>query len=617
MSRGGWLALTGAVAVFILLNIKSFKKESLLMVIPIIIIVLLFVDLDYNFQRGKVTNEMVNRVQNSILTEVDEIDRVQLMKAAFAMGNDNFFFGVGKGSFPLNSYKYLSVDNMQYKMQYIPHNTILGFYAQQGIVGVLIFITLPGYILYRMIKFQRKQNMYLIPLYAGLFIHSMTINIENIRFLWYMMGLTLAAEKVNVQLDFVPTHKMKKRTFVVVLAGMLLLAMISYIYVSRKIIYDIYSYKGVTYERTASVSSPGDYQLAFDIHTDNNLHSVEVYDGNVLQRRMVFKSAYGFVNVPVHINEDCKVVFKSNENGWMRVKNAYIIGDNVRIPLYDYILLPRFVEDWANSRGFLVYRNEPSFKTQIEVGDDKLSAFEILDGKVIRYSNLSHVFQFELKSKRRVDTNYQLELLLEYPSISGLLPDEYQRNLWAHRFTLSPLTGEWGEGQEYKVKTNRLFSSEDFELYGRYYDYANKIYSQESYFPIQYDIVKENQDIIELGESRWVNIRYNKDKDESIHMTYNGWVESGKMNIEPGDYNITFKAQGSYLEEYSKIRLCDSNLNEIAEITLDGTMKEYTIRYHADEDQQGISFVLELINYKSEEGIGDRKVLLEDWLKVK
>lgn len=617
MSRGGWLALVGATIVYFLLNIKNFKKEILLMTILAVNIVLITVDFDYNFLQGKITNDLINKMQYSLSKNVDDIDRIQLMKTALEMGNDNFFFGVGKGSFQLNSYKYLSEDSGQYKMRSIPHNTILGFYSQQGIIGVLIFIILPGHILYNMIRSERKQNLYLIPLLSGLFIHSMTINIENVRFFWYIMGLILAAEKIDIHLDFISADKMRKRTFTIVLAASLLLLIVFYVDISRRMVVDIYVFKGDAYERRIFIENPGEYQLTFHIYSDDHLQTVEVYDDDILLKKMDFKSAYGLIHVPIHIEKECKLVFQSHEEGWMIVRNAYIIGDNSKIPLYNYVLLPRPVEDWLNRQDLLIYSNALSFKNQFVVEDNKLNAFELFNGKVTRYSNLSHVFQFIFNCRQRVDTNYQMELLLDYNSISSLLPNEVQRNLKTHSFTLAPYTIKWEEGQEYIVKSNRLFASEDFNLYGRYYDYNNKVYSQESYFPIQYDIVKEKQNIIELGESQWININYSKDNQDIIHMTNNGWVESGRMNLEKGDYNITFKAQGSFLEEYSKLRLRDSFLDEIAEITLDGTMKEYTIKYHTDKDQQGISFVLELINYKSEKGIGNRKVLLEDWLKVK
>ena len=45
-------------------------------------------------------------------------------------------------------------------------------------------------------------------------------------------------------------------------------------------------------------------------------------------------------------------------------------------------------------------------------------------------------------------------------------------------------------------------------------------------------------------------------------------------------------------------------------------MKEYRVKYIVDEYQEGMSFVLELINAKSVKDIGDRNVLLEDFVTV-
>lgn len=618
LSRGGWIASALAIMVVIILSIRNFKKERILLVISVIILILMSINLDYHFYRGQITNDVVSRIQKSLSNDADDIDRIQLMKAAFEMGNDNFVFGVGKGSFPLNSYKYIPKDSSQHTKQSIPHNTILGFYAQQGIVGVLIFIILPGYILYFMIKSQKSQSLYLIPIFAGICMHSMTINIENTRFVWYILGMMLVGERYGITLDFIPAKNINRKTFIIVLAALLLLLTCSYVDISRKLISNIYVYNGSDYDRKISFAEPGDYQLTFDVLTDNHLNSVEIYEGKELLKKMEFKLAYGYVQVPIHIEKECQVIFKSQEGSWMKVMNAFLIDCNKkREPLYNYVLLPRIVEDWLNQRNFLMYSDILSFKKQIPVGGNKLNAFEFLDGKVIKYSNLSHIYQFDIKSKEYVTNNYNMELIVDYPTVSSLLPGEYQSNLWKRNIILYPYTAEWEVGKKYCVKSPGLFTSEDFKLYGKFYDSKNDSFSQEVYFPIPFNLIKEKQDIIKLGESQWINILYSKDKEENIYMASNGgWVESGRMNLHPGDYNITFKAQGSFLGEYSKVRVRDSELNEVAEITLDGNMKEYTVQYHVDEYKSGQSFILELINYEADKNGGNRQVLLKDWLKV-
>lgn len=618
MSRGGWLALAGAVVIYLLLHVKSIiKKESVIIIFSVFIIIFISLSLDYSFQQGKITNYLIGRVQDSLGKDGNDIDRVKLMKAAFEMGNENFFFGVGKGSFPLNSFKYLPEDSSSQNIKsFIPHNTLLGFYSQQGILGLLVFITLPGYIFYAMIKYRRKQSLFLIPVFIGILIHSMTINIENTRFVWYILGLMISGEKMNINFNIVPTVKLNKRTFNTVLIMLLLIFMFFYIDVSRKLATNIYVFNGDSYDRKISVERSGDYQISFDIQTDSHLHSVEIFDGDKLIKNMEFKSAYGLVRVPVYLEGECKVVFKSNQEGWMRVNNAYFVQGDKKTPLYNYVLLPKFAEDCFNQKALLVYSEVPSFKKQIDVIDKEFTALKILDAKVIKYANLSHVYQFDIRCKQKVYSDYQLELLMDYNSISSLLTNEYQRNLWNHKFTLYPYTTDWRIGQLYNIIHTNLFNSDNFNLYGRYYDYKNSKYAQEHFFPIAFDLVKEKQDIIGLGESPWINIHYKKDKMGIINMNYNGWVESGRMNLQPGDYNITFKAQGSFLGEYSKVRVRDSELNNVAEISLDGNMKEYTVKYHVDEYKSGQSFILELINFEADKNGGNRQVLLKDWLKV-
>jgi O-antigen ligase len=614
MSRGGWLAFAGALIVFIALNVRNLKKESVIYIIPAAILILLTLNLDYSIQNGRVTREILNRVQGTLNSDTDNIDRVQLMKAAFQMGNDNILFGVGKGSFPINSYKYLGKDSARYKSQNIPHNTLLGFYSQQGLFGLLIFIILPGYILYLLIKSKKKYKVYFIPLFIGFFINSMSINVENIRFLWYVMGLMLAMEVRDIECDFAPDFIMKKRKYTVIFAFLLAAASFLYFNLTYKMAINIYVSNGKAYSKQI-VAEPGNYTLAFDLQTDNHLHTVEILNGDNLLEIMEFKSAYGLVSLPVTVRDEVQIRFKSGE-GWMKVKNAYLQNHDKKIPLYDYVLLPAFAENWLNERGYLRYLEEPSFNKEFDIDKNQFSNFDLLEAKVIKYSNLSHIFEFEHECEKTVEDNYQFDLLLNYSTISSILPDDYQRNIRTYRYTMYPYTSKWEMGKTYKTKMRRLLSSEDFCLYGRYYDYKNKVFTQESYFPIDYHLVKENQGILELGESKWINVKYGKDKEGNINITSNGWVETGRFKLEEGDYTITFKAKGSFLEEYSKIRVRDSYLNVVAEITLNDEMKEYTVNYHADEYKEGVSFILELVNYKAEKDVGNRKVILKDSLNI-
>ncbi|HOA80884.1 MAG TPA: hypothetical protein PKK61_07460, partial [Defluviitaleaceae bacterium] len=144
----------------------------------------------------------------------------------------------------------------------------------------------------------------------------------------------------------------------------------------------------------------------------------------------------------------------------------------------------------------------------------------------------------------------------------------------------------------------------------------DKTYRDESYFESPFKVKREKQEIIQAEKSNWINVRYNLNENNQININSNGWVETKRYNLEPGEYNISFKAQGSLLDgEYSTIRIRDSYLNEIAIIELDGTNRDYSIPYKVSEKEEGISFILELTNFERKDD-KDRRVLLEDWVRI-
>lgn len=616
LSRGGWIAFAGAAIIFILCNIKYTRKESFLVFFAIILLLFTTVNIDYWVQKGKITNIIIDRTQQTLLIEKSETDRIQLMKTAFYMGNDNFLTGVGKGSFPLNSNKYLGNEAIVYQQQSIPHNTMLGFYAQQGIIGLSLFLLLPVFLLVRLVKSKQQHRVYFIAIFSGLFFHSMTINIENVRFVWLILGIMVVADQKDIEIELTPQLVMKKGPFIAALAGIVCTCIFLYVLASVKLAANIYVGNGSTYEKQFSVLEPGNYIISFDIQTDSSKHSVEVFDGDTLIQRMDFRNAYGFVQEQINIKEQVRVVFKSNNDGWMKINNAYLYKNSRKLPLYHYPLLPDFLQNQLNDKGFLTYREDPSFKKEVDMSGTGLNAIHLKNVRITRHSNLSHVFEFDYQCKGSMSVNYQLDLQLEYPSLSSLLPSEMQMNSIPDRLTLSPATTTWESGKEYTTKITRILHSEAFNLFGRYYDYQSKCFVEEAYFPILYNMVYEYQELLSTGESHWVTIMYGRDKENNINMTYNGWVETGRFSLEPGTHTLTFTAQGSWLDGYSEIRIRDSYLNEISRIILDETMKDYTVEYYTDKHQEGISFVLELINFKKEEKIGDRKVLLKDTLSI-
>ncbi|NLK22338.1 MAG: O-antigen ligase family protein [Epulopiscium sp.] len=617
MSRSGWVAFGLSLVIFVLINIKHITKQSIGAVLVILCIVFIGVHIDYSIHGGKIVKTVMDRVENSLM-QGEEVDRFQLTKAALKMGNDNFLFGIGKGNFPLNSYIYLGEDNVNYKNQYIPHNTLVGTYAQQGIVGLVIFLILPLYILYKMFKSKRKQNLYMFPLLIGFLVQSFAINVENVRFVWFLLGLLLAGTELDKDIEINESKKRQGRSYWIGLVILSAILIALYINAARYIYVNIAAYRGNIIEKTVSVPQRGIYTLSFDIQTNEELSRVEVYESGKLLKNMEFKLAYGKVEEDIALDKGATIRFVTNDEGWMKIRNPYLIKGSNILPLYSYPLVPGFVQKFMMERDLLVYVKELSFKQDIDIaGENPFKPFGVEGFTVKRYSNLSSIFGSQILYKEEIDSRYHLQLNLQYDSISKLLPGESQRNNISHAIAAYPKDWSWEIGEIYSIHGPRILTNMDFKLYGRFYDIDNKLYPDERYFEIPFEVIKEEQEILNLGEDQWINIRYSKNEENQIVMSYNSWIESKRYNLEPGKYNISIRAQGSLLEgEYSKLRIRDSYLKEIAVIDLGDTNKVYSIPYKVDEKEEGISFILELINYDTKEDIGDRRVFLEDWIRV-
>ncbi len=615
MSRGAWLALGSSFVVFLILQLRNLRKETILLAIVMLVAIFSMIQLDLRYLDGDLTYRVIGRIE-SALYQGSDVDRIRLSKAALKMGNEHPIFGSGKGNFELNVHLYLEEDE-QFPNELIPHNTLLSFYAQQGIMGLCIFLMLPAYVFYHIIKKKTVGSPYHQTLFLAWAIQSLTINIENIRFVWFFAGLIFSWVLLESENSYEITLVKNRKWFLAACSIFTLIFLAGYYDTARKLPLNIYIYNGKVTERTIDIKEPGVYNLTFDIHTDTKLHSVEIYEQDRLIDTLSFKSAYGYVNHPIKVANNLSIKFISGEDGWMRVSDAHLNSrDSVR-SLQDYIFLPRFLEDFLDEKKLLVYNSTSKVThAKVDKGEDEFSPIDIIGARVIKYSNLTTVMEFDAVCKEKMESLYQLDLRLEFDSLSSLLANETQRNVYSQRFSLSPRTEQWEAGKDYTTKTNRLLWTDDFELFGRFYDYTNKVYNQETFFPIPYELTYEEQDIKELGTEEWINIRYGKDKEGSIRITNNGWVETKRYNLEPGVYNIVFKAQGSYFDgEFSKLRIRDSYLNEIDSFFVDGEMRTYKVKYLVEQKQEGVSFLLELVNYKSGEG-GNRGLLVEQGYEV-
>jgi len=610
MSRGGWLALAISFVLFLALEFKRLRKETILFAIIILISVFSVIQLDLRFLDGDLTYSAIERIESALYQEMDA-DRIRLAKAAIRMGNEHFVFGVGKGNYVLNKNLYLAEEEAIHKLQ-IPHNTIISFYSQQGIVGVFIFLLLPAYIAYCLLIKRSIESRYAIVIITVLIIVSLSLNIENIRFAWFALGLFF----VSVTLETVDEQEQQLikniKVFIALCSMLLLVFLVVYYETARRLPANIFLYNGKVVERKVKIKEPGVYHLTFDIHTDNNLHKVEIYEQGSLVDTLSFNNAYGYVNQPIEAKKELTIKFISNEDGWMRLSDVYLKGqENIR-SLQDYIFIPEFLEVLMAKKELLVHSNTSQVK-HVKLGDGKneVASIGVEGARVIKYSNLTTLMILDFQCKEKMESIYQIDLRLQFRSIIDLLANELQQNLHSYFFGIYPATNEWEIGKRYNTRIGLLLSTSKFQLYGRLYDYTNSKYCQDTFFPISYELEHEDYEISDFGIEDWINIWYPKDNENRIMMSYNKWMETKRYDLEPGVYNIVFSAQGSFFDgEFSKLRIRDSYLNEVDSFFVDDEMKTYIVKYTVEQKLEGVSFLLEMVNYKAGES-GNRLLYIE------
>ncbi|PFG39100.1 O-antigen ligase [Georgenia soli] len=116
--------------------------------------------------------------------------RYQLWSVAVQQWASSPVLGVGAG-------QYVPVAQQLLGPQWdtIPHNTYLGFLAETGIVGLLVFLVVPALVVTRLLRATRAGDgdaPYLLLSVLALLMQAFTLSLENTRPMWAVLGLMLA-----------------------------------------------------------------------------------------------------------------------------------------------------------------------------------------------------------------------------------------------------------------------------------------------------------------------------------------------------------------------------------------------------------------------------------------
>ncbi|GAA4286963.1 hypothetical protein GCM10022262_13220 [Georgenia daeguensis] len=116
--------------------------------------------------------------------------RFELWSVAVQQWASSPVLGVGAGQYIPVAQQMLGP-----QMDTVPHNTYLGFLAQTGTVGLLVFMLVPALVVVRTLRAARAGDAgapYLLFSVLCLLVQAFTLSLENARPMWAVLGLVLA-----------------------------------------------------------------------------------------------------------------------------------------------------------------------------------------------------------------------------------------------------------------------------------------------------------------------------------------------------------------------------------------------------------------------------------------
>jgi len=168
------------------------QKHRTHQVISVFLIVLIALaiglNIDHNFNSGRLFDQITERIFESSRSALDF--REVLRHTAFEMGKDNISFGVGTGQFTNFSVEYFEKTGVDTSTEYfqkaiapkVPHNTYVTFFSENGLVGLLLYIT------FILISFKNSKHYYEQLFVIWFAVYGFFFNIEGIRMIWLFMG---------------------------------------------------------------------------------------------------------------------------------------------------------------------------------------------------------------------------------------------------------------------------------------------------------------------------------------------------------------------------------------------------------------------------------------------
>lgn len=391
-SRGGLLGFLVGVTILLAVFAKKNFKQMLLIVCLFVISLMMILNIDTYILGDVFSTRLVNKVIH--FSEGFEV-RYNLSKVAVEMGLDHPILGVGRGNYILNKDNYFNQLALPIKGD-IPHNTYLGIFSELGIIGLILFslpiitlivLAVKNYHTNKKSMFLNANKLpYFIAICAAISVQAAVLNVENRRFLWFILGLLIYYYEHMKKTSSLYKNNDKED----------LIASESKDYVTKKLLTTLYIFKS-----KKSILMVSSMVIILAVFTIAN----EKIDGSYIR----VQNSYDYV-IPVNVRDENQVIEFAQT---IQVSQEQADQDAVNI---------KIIEVFDEEETVLIDLNYPSVKGDIKhkitnpkvgsklvarytVIENDINSFYVLPKKVVmgtQYKDLDKLYYLQVPIVRQM-----------------------------------------------------------------------------------------------------------------------------------------------------------------------------------------------------------------------
>lgn len=468
-SRGTLIGFVIALFLLVIINIKKIGKRYLYIIPLLLITFFTFLNIDQTYFDGLLYNRVERRFSD--ITDMDgELGvRLNLSVTSVLMGIDNPVFGVGKGNFRYNSKEYLEKIHKNNDDDYvinqskarIPHNTFAGIFAELGLPGLIVFSWLFILLFIKLLRKKQGATLVLIIAFIALFVHSLSLSLENFRGLWIITGISFSL--TNVDIPSYPANEKKnklslgKRNEVILVLLLTIIMIASYVSAAGKIRKETDFLKDPFVITIDDIDPKEEYTLFYDLQ--GNDISVDIFQINTNSEWLVddhnYKNADGKANIVLDPSDDTssyRIEFIAKEKAQTAVlRSAYYETSKSKIFLSSLKFVPDFIQTFFSNSRLIWFEDKSKYIEKIkQPKSDENGEISVIDvWTKVDQGNINVTIEF--KTAVDISENITMILYVHTDNINNVPKYYDQKNTYTIRHTFEPPGEKWQKNEVYEL----------------------------------------------------------------------------------------------------------------------------------------------------------------------